>query len=95
VGEFAFLSTQVNRMTDHLAHSIQAEETHRRDLQAILDSVDDEIVVLDRDRRMVAANEAFLKAARSAEAILGKSCPEARDARSHCLPPEPRRLASP
>src|SRR3990172_3748684 len=60
VGEFRILSTQVNRMTDHLARSIQAEESHGRELQAILDSVDDEIVVLDRDRRGVAANHAVL-----------------------------------
>jgi PAS domain S-box-containing protein len=76
VGEFAILSTQVNRMTDHLARSIQAEESHRRELQAILDSVDDEIVVLDRDRRVVAANQAFLLASRTADPILGKSCRE-------------------
>jgi nitrogen fixation/metabolism regulation signal transduction histidine kinase len=67
VGEFRILSTQVNRMTDHLARSIQAEESHRRELQAILDSVDDEIVVLDRDRRVVAANQAFLAASRTAD----------------------------
>lgn len=73
VGEFGVLSRQVNRMTDHLARSIYAEERHRRELQAILDSVDDEIVVLDRDRRVVAANYAFLKTSRSEE-ILGKPC---------------------
>jgi len=76
VGEFGVLSTQVNRMTDHLARSIQAEESHRRELQAILDSVDDEIVVLDRDRRVVAANQAFLLASRTADTVLGRPCRE-------------------
>jgi len=76
VGEFRILSTQVNRMTDHLARSIQAEESHGRELQAILDSVDDEIVVLDRDRRVVAANQAFLAASRTPDSVRGKSCRE-------------------
>jgi len=58
-GEFAQLGSQVNRMTDHLASTLRTVETQRRDLQAILDAVDDEIVVLDRGQRVVAANRAF------------------------------------
>lgn len=75
-GEFGLLATQVNRMTDHLALSIHAEETHRRELQAVLDSVDDEIVVLDRERRVVAANEAFRKQAGDPANLLGRPCRE-------------------
>jgi PAS domain S-box-containing protein len=58
-GEFARVASRVNRMTTHLSRSIRTVETQHRELQAILDAVDDEIVVLDRDRRVVAANEAF------------------------------------
>lgn len=58
-GEFARLAGQVNRMTDHLAASLQAVELQRTALQTILDAIDDEVVVLDRSRRVVTANEAY------------------------------------
>ncbi len=58
-GEFARVASRVNRMTTHLSRSIRTVETQHRELQSILDAVDDEIVVLDRDRRVVAANAAF------------------------------------
>lgn len=58
-GEFTLLASRVNQMTDHLARSLRTVDTQRRELQAILDGVDDEIVVLDRDLRVVAANRAF------------------------------------
>jgi len=58
-GEFALLASQVNQMTEHLSQTLETVETQRRQLQTILDAVDDEIVVLDRDQRVVLANEAF------------------------------------
>jgi PAS domain S-box-containing protein len=75
-GEFALLARDVNRMTDHLARSIQAEEAHRLELQAILDSVDDEIVVLDVDRRVLDSNQAFRAGLRHPENITGRPCRE-------------------
>lgn len=80
--EFGFLATQFNRMTNHLAESLRAVESHRRELQAVLDSVDDEIVVLDRQRRVMAANHAFrVRSANDAEVITGRACREVS-----CLP---------
>ena len=68
-GEFARVASRVNRMTTHLSQSIRTVETQHRELQAILDAVDDEIVVLDGDRRVVAANAAFRRES-------GQSCRE-------------------
>jgi len=77
-GEFAVLASHVNRMTDHLARSLQTVETQHRDLQEILDAVDDEIVVLDRERRIVAANAAFrARSGEPGEALEGRPCREA------------------
>jgi signal transduction histidine kinase/HAMP domain-containing protein len=58
-GEFPELASQLNRMTVHLARSLETVERQHRDLEAILDAIDDHIVVVDRGGRVVAANEAF------------------------------------
>ncbi|RMG46344.1 MAG: HAMP domain-containing protein [Acidobacteria bacterium] len=65
--EFARLGSQVNAMTEHLERLLGRIERQRAELQAVLDAVDDQIVVLDRDRRIVIANRAFT-AARPADA---------------------------
>jgi PAS domain S-box-containing protein len=77
-GEFAQLASQVNQMTAHLARSLRTVDTQRQELQAILDAVDDEIVVLDRELRVVAANEAFRRSSgRPGVEIEGRPCGEA------------------
>jgi len=58
-GEFSLLASCVNSMTDHLAQSLRMVDSQRSELQSILDAVDDQIVVLDRDQRIIAANKAF------------------------------------
>jgi len=84
-GEFAHLAWQVNRMTDHLAQSIRAVETQKSELQAILDAIDDEVVVLDRDRRIVAANEAFRsRSGRSESELTGQLCSHASAEHGSC-----------
>ncbi len=82
--EFSLLATHVNRMTDHLARSLRKAEGHRRELQAILDAVDDEIVVLDREQRVVASNQAFQRGIEPHEGeVVGRFC---RDVTSHKWP---------
>jgi PAS domain S-box-containing protein len=77
-GEFALLASQVDQMTGHLARSLRTVETQRHELQAILDAVDDEIVVLDRDLRVVAANDAFRRSLdHAAPEIDGRPCRDA------------------
>ncbi len=80
-GELALLADSVNRMTDHLAQSIKTVKSQHRELQSILDAVDDEIVVLDRGQRVVAANKSFLAGRGEAGADLaGRFC---RDLAEH------------
>jgi PAS domain S-box-containing protein len=89
-GEFTELASQLNRMTDHLAQSLKTVDTQRRELQAILDATNDEIVVLDRDRRVVAANRAYQ--ARSTQPDLepvGHLCREVTASHGPCLDDEP------
>ena len=89
-GEFALLALQLNRMTDHLAHSLRTVEAQRRELQAILDATDDEIVVLDRDRRVVAANRAYRdRPGRSSVEVVGHLCREVPPSHGPCLENEP------
>ena len=89
-GEFRLLASQVNHMTDHLARTLRTVETQRRDLQAILDAVDDEIVVLDRDQRVVAANRAFQATVGQPECeIEGRRCSDVSSSTWPCAVTEP------
>jgi signal transduction histidine kinase/HAMP domain-containing protein len=84
-GEFAVLASHLNRMTDHLAESLRTVETQSRQLQSILDAIDDEIVVLDRERRVVAANRAFLRAGEPVNGPLaGQHCRDVSASRWPC-----------
>lgn len=90
LGEFALLASQLNRMTDHLARSLRTVEAQRRELQAILDATDDEIVVLDRDRRVVNANRAYRDRPDRARAeLVGRLCNDVSPAPGPCLENEP------
>jgi PAS domain S-box-containing protein len=89
-GEFAQLASQVNRMTDHLSGSIRTVETQHRELQAILDAIDDEIVVLDREQRVVAVNDAFRKRfGRPGLDLKGHLCREVSGAHWPCTADQP------
>jgi two-component system, NtrC family, sensor kinase len=84
-GEFALLASHVNQMTDHLARSLRTVETQRHELQTILDAVDDEIVVLDRGLRVVAANHAFRRSRPDPDAtITGRPCRDATPGHGSC-----------
>jgi PAS domain S-box-containing protein len=89
-GEFTLLASQLNRMTDHLARSLRTVEAQRHELQAILDATDDEIVVLDRDRRVVAANRAYKdRPERACVEVVGRLCSEVQPPPAPCLESEP------
>jgi len=84
-GEFGQLASQVNRMTDYLAASLRTVETQRRELQEILDAVDDEIVVLDPERRIVAANKAFTAKFDASDAgLTGSPCRQVSVSNAPC-----------
>ena len=89
-GEFGVLASAVNRMTDHLARSISTVETQRKELQEILEAVDDEIVVLDRAQRVVASNRAFRKGCGRPDGdFSGQLCREASASLWPCVAEEP------
>jgi PAS domain S-box-containing protein len=89
-GEFAALASQFNRMTDHLAGLIRTVETQRGELQAILDAVDDEIVVLDREQRVVTVNAAFRRRfGRPGLDLTGHLCREVSAAHWPCTAEQP------
>jgi methyl-accepting chemotaxis protein len=80
-GEFAELASQVNRMTAHLSHSLRTVETQRGELQTILDAIDDEVLVIDSEQRVVTANQAFRRDfGQSDIESMGWSCCEATNA---------------
>jgi signal transduction histidine kinase/HAMP domain-containing protein len=84
-GEFSRLATYVNRMTDHLSASIRTVEAQRRRAQDILDAVDDEILVLDREFCVVAANLAFRQRLEDADRdITGQPCRQLGGPRGFC-----------
>lgn len=89
-GEFGLLATTVNRMTEHLARSLETVETQRKELQEILEAVDDEIVVLDKTQCVVASNRAFRAGCGLPEGDLaGRPCREASGPRWPCVAGEP------
>ncbi len=72
--EFARLGSHLNRMTDHLARSLQSLQVQSRQRQEILDAMDEEVVVLDAHLKVVAANRKFLS-------LPGRDQPEGRGCR--------------
>ncbi len=89
-GEFRALASHVNEMTDHLARTLRTVETQRRDLQTILDAIDDEIVVLDPEQRVIAANRAFRSGVGGGgEELAGRFCRDVTESKWPCASREP------
>ena len=62
-------------MADSMTDLLQEVRSQRERLETVINSVDDGIVVLDPERNVIAANEAFLqRTGRERHAILGSSC---------------------
>jgi two-component system, NtrC family, sensor kinase len=59
--EMGELADNFNRMTATLKDSLKDVNRHKTYLENIINSIEDEIVVVDRDLRSVAANSAYLK----------------------------------
>ncbi len=71
----AWLSREFNDMADTMTGLLGDVRREREQLETVINSIDDGIVVLDADRRVVAANDAFLRRReRSREEVLGSSC---------------------
>ncbi len=73
----SWLGREFNTMADSVT-GLLGEVRHQRErLETVINSIDDGIVVLDAQRRVIAANDSFLERARhSREQVLGCQCRE-------------------
>jgi PAS domain S-box-containing protein len=73
----AWLAKEFNAMADSVSGLVGEVRTERERLETVINSIDDGIVVLDPERKIIAANDAFLQRARnSREQVLGCCCTE-------------------
>lgn len=71
----AWLAREFNSMADTMVGLIDDVRDQRERLETVMNSIDDGIVVLDTQRRVVAANDAFLRrTGQRRETVLGTSC---------------------
>jgi PAS domain S-box-containing protein len=72
--EISNLAKNFNKMTANLKDTLKEVEKHKDYLEHVINSIDDEIVVVNRDYQIVAVNDAYLKSCHSSrEDIIGKS----------------------
>ena len=71
----AWLAREFNSMADSLGDLLAEVENQGERLETVINSIDDGIVVLDTDRKVITANEAFLRrAGRFRPGMLGTPC---------------------
>jgi len=71
----AWMAREFNAMADSVSGLVGEVRTQRERLETVINSIDDGIVVLDAERKIMAANDAFLQRARSSrEQVLGCCC---------------------
>ena len=73
----AWLGREFNTMADSVSGLVGEVRTQRERLETVINSIDDGIVVLDPERKIIAANDAFLaRTGSSREQVLGCCCRE-------------------
>jgi two-component system, NtrC family, sensor kinase len=73
----AWLAKEFNAMADSVSGLVGEVRSQRERLETVINSIDDGIVVLDPERKIMAANDAFLqRAGNSREQVLGCCCYE-------------------
>jgi PAS domain S-box-containing protein len=73
--EISELARSFNMMTAGLKESLREVERQKEYLESVINSIEDEIVVVDRSFRIVTANNAYLiNCARRKEDIIGQPC---------------------
>ncbi|MFP5210389.1 MAG: sensor histidine kinase [Acidobacteriota bacterium] len=71
----AWLGQEFNIMADSLAGLVGEVSAQRERLETVINSIDDGIVVLDPERKIIAANDAFLaRIGNSREQVVGNCC---------------------
>jgi PAS domain S-box-containing protein len=74
----SWLAREFNAMADSVSGLVSEVRSERERLETVINSIDDGIVVLDGERRIVAANEAFIRRTGYArDELLGCSCQKA------------------
>jgi PAS domain S-box-containing protein len=74
----SWLAREFNTMADSVTGLVGEVRNQQERLERVINSIDDGIVVLDRERRIIAANDAFLRrAGASRDMILGCNCKRA------------------
>jgi PAS domain S-box-containing protein len=73
----AWLAREFNAMADSVTGLVTEVRSEREKLETVINSIDDGIVVLSPDRRILAANDAFLRRTGAArDGVLGCCCGE-------------------
>jgi len=73
----SWLAREFNTMADSVTGLVGEVRNQRERLETVINSIDDGIVVLDAQRHVIAANDAFLlRAEHSREQVLGCQCRE-------------------
>jgi PAS domain S-box-containing protein len=73
--EISDLASGLNVMAASLKSSVEQIERHKNYLEKVINSIEDEIVVVDRRFRIVTANRAFLRGTgQPKDALIGRSC---------------------
>jgi len=73
----AWMAKEFNAMADSVSGLVGEVRSQREQLETVINSIDDGIVVLDPERKIMAANDAFLqRASNSREQVLGCCCYE-------------------
>ncbi|MFQ5870165.1 MAG: PAS domain-containing sensor histidine kinase, partial [Candidatus Zixiibacteriota bacterium] len=73
--EMAQLANHFNTMTASLRRSIKEAERHKKYLENMINSIDDEIMVVDRDFKVVTVNNTFLSSTnQTKEEVIGQPC---------------------
>jgi PAS domain S-box-containing protein len=75
----SWLAHEFNAMADSMTRLLGEVRHQREQLETVINSIDDGIVVLDPERKVIAANDAFLRRTGSQrDEILGCSCHQVR-----------------
>lgn len=74
----SWMARAFNKMVDSTARLASELDAQRQQLETVINSVDDGIVVLDPRRQVIAANDAFLaRACKDREGVVGRRCTDA------------------
>ncbi len=71
----AWLAREFNMMADSMSGLLTQVHGQQKRLETVINSIDDGIVVLDGERKVIAANDAFLRrSGRPRDQVLGSAC---------------------